>query len=152
MHPSRSISTEGTHGPFVDPCGGRLGGSLCPRGSARPRRAGPAQFDRAFRHRRLHPACWAAPRFHIERIAPNSAAEKDQLRPHDLIVKIDGEPIRSIDHLRAALAEAFADDGEVTITYTRGVSLAHHDLHCNVKKAPAKTAKKRKAEPDIEIR
>jgi S1-C subfamily serine protease len=91
--------------------------------------------------------------FHIERVAPDSAAEKDTLRPHDVIVKVDGEPIRSVDHLRAVLAEAFADDGAVTITYIRGGSLAHHDLECNVKKAPAKTAKKRKAEPDdVEIR
>jgi membrane-associated protease RseP (regulator of RpoE activity) len=80
--------------------------------------------------------------FHIEQIVPGSAAEKDKLQPHDVIVKIDGEVMRSIDHLRAALAEAFADDGEVTITYIRGGSLIHHDLHCNVKKAPAKTAKK----------
>ncbi len=91
--------------------------------------------------------------FHIERIAPDSAAQKDRLQPHDVIVKVDGEPIRSIDHLRAVLAEAFADDGEVTITYIRGGSLVHHDLHCNVKKATAKTAKKRKTDPDdVEIR
>jgi S1-C subfamily serine protease len=91
--------------------------------------------------------------FHIERIAPDSAAEKDRLLPHDVIVKVDGEPIRSLDHLRAVLAEAFVDDGEVTITYLRGGSLVHHDLRCNVKKAPAKTAKQHKAEPDdVEIR
>jgi S1-C subfamily serine protease len=91
--------------------------------------------------------------FHIERVAPDSAAGKDQLRPHDVIVKIDGEPIRSIDHLRAALAEAFADDGEVTITYLRGGSLVHHDLRCNVKRPPAKTAGKHKADPgDVDIR
>ncbi len=58
--------------------------------------------------------------FHIEHFAPDSAAEKDKLQPHDIIVKIDGEPIRSLDHLRASLAEAFADDGEVTITYIQG--------------------------------
>jgi membrane-associated protease RseP (regulator of RpoE activity) len=86
--------------------------------------------------------------FHIERIAQGSAAEKDKLQPHDIIVKVDGDAIRSIDHLRAVLAEAFADDGEVTITYIRGGSLVHHDLHCNVKKAPVKTASKRKADPD----
>jgi membrane-associated protease RseP (regulator of RpoE activity) len=90
--------------------------------------------------------------FHIERVAPGSAAEKDKLQPHDIIVKIDGEAIRSVDHLRAALAEAFADDGAVTITCIRGDSLVHHDLHCNVKKAPAKTADKREADPDVEIR
>ena len=90
--------------------------------------------------------------FHIERIAPDSAAEKDKLQPHDVIVKVDGEAIRSIDHLRAALAEAFADDGQVTITYIRGASLVHHDLRCNVKKAPTKTAKKRQDDQDIEIR
>jgi membrane-associated protease RseP (regulator of RpoE activity) len=90
--------------------------------------------------------------FHIERVAQGSAALKDKLQPHDVIVKIDGEAIRNLDHLRAALAEAYADDGEVTITYIRGSSLVHHDLHCNVKKAPAKTAGKRKADSDLEIR
>ncbi len=91
--------------------------------------------------------------FHIESIAPGSAAEKDTLQLHDVIVKVDGEPIRSLDHLRAVLAEAFADDGEVTITYLRGGSLVHHDLRCNVKKVPAKAAKKSKADPDdVEIR
>jgi membrane-associated protease RseP (regulator of RpoE activity) len=90
--------------------------------------------------------------FHIERVAQGSAALKDKLQPHDVIVKIDGEVIRNLDHLRAALAEAYADDGEVTITYIRGSSLVHHDLHCNVKKAPAKSANKRKAESDLKIR
>jgi S1-C subfamily serine protease len=91
--------------------------------------------------------------FHVERVAPDSAAAKDRLQSHDVIVKVDGEPIRSIDHLRAVLAEAFADDGEVTITYIRGVSLVHHDLRCNVKKANAKTAKKPRIDPDdVEIR
>jgi membrane-associated protease RseP (regulator of RpoE activity) len=87
--------------------------------------------------------------FHIERVAQGSAALKDKLQPHDVIVKIDGEVIRNLDHLRAALAEAYADDGEVTITYIRGSSLVHHDLHCNVKKAPAKSANKRKADSDL---
>jgi membrane-associated protease RseP (regulator of RpoE activity) len=91
--------------------------------------------------------------FHIERVALGSAAEKDKLQSHDIIVKLDGDVIRSLDHLRAVLAEAFADDGEVTITYIRGISLIHHDLHCNVKKAPAKTAKKAKTDSDVvEIR
>jgi S1-C subfamily serine protease len=89
--------------------------------------------------------------FHIEQVVPGSAAEKDKLQPHDVIVKIDGEDMRSVDHLRAALAEAFADDGEVTITYIRGGLLAHHDLHCNVKKAsPAKTAKTAKKKPETD--
>jgi membrane-associated protease RseP (regulator of RpoE activity) len=90
--------------------------------------------------------------FHIERVALDSAAENDKLQPHDVIVKVDGEPIRNLDHLRAVLAEAFADDGAVTITYIRGTSLVHHDLRCNVKKAPAKSANKRKADSDLEIR
>ena len=91
--------------------------------------------------------------FHIERIAPNSAAEKDRLQPHDVIVKVDGEPIRSLDHLRAVLAEAFADDGAVTITYLRDGSLVHHDLRCNLKKVTAKAATKSKPDTDdIEIR
>jgi membrane-associated protease RseP (regulator of RpoE activity) len=97
--------------------------------------------------------------FHIERIAPDSAAEKDRLQLHDVIVKVDGEPIRSLDHLRAVLAEAFADDGVVTISYLRNGSLIHHDLHCNVKKVTVKAARAGKAakksvpDPDdVEIR
>ncbi len=90
--------------------------------------------------------------FHIESIAPGSAAEKDKFRPHDVIVKIDGEPIRSLDHLRAVLAEAFADDGEVVISYLRDGSLTHHDVRCNVKKTPAKTAKKSDDDGAINIR
>ena len=89
--------------------------------------------------------------FHIERVAPGSAAENDKLQPHDIIVKIDGEVIRSLDHLRAVLAEAYADDGAVTITYIRGGLISHHDVHCNVKKAPAKTASKHKADPDSDV-
>lgn len=91
--------------------------------------------------------------FHIERVVENSSAEKDHLQPHDVIVKIDGEVIRSIDHLRAALAEAYADDGQVTITYLRDGSLIHHDIHCNVKKASpaAKPVKKRKPDPDVDV-
>src|SRR6266404_1400004 len=64
--------------------------------------------------------------FHIERVAPESDAARDQLRPHDIIVKVDGDVIRSLDHLRAVLAEAYLDDAEVTLTYTRGVSITHH--------------------------
>ena len=88
----------------------------------------------------------------IESIAPGSAAEKDEFRPHDIIVKIDGEPFRSLDHLRAVLAEAFADDGEVVISYLRDGSLTHQDVRCNVKKSPAKTAKKSDHGGDIDIR
>jgi S1-C subfamily serine protease len=87
--------------------------------------------------------------FHIERVAPDSAAAKDRLQPHDVIVKVDGEVIRNLEHLRAVLAEAYADDGEVTITYIRGGSLVHHDLHCNVKKTPDRAVgSRRKADPD----
>jgi S1-C subfamily serine protease len=86
--------------------------------------------------------------FHIERVAPDSAAAKDRLQPHDVIVKVDGEVIRNLEHLRAVLAEAYADDGAVTITYLRGGSLVHHDLHCNVKKTRDKVdGRRRKADP-----
>jgi membrane-associated protease RseP (regulator of RpoE activity) len=87
--------------------------------------------------------------FHIERVASDSAAAQDSLQPHDIIVKVDGEVIRSLDHLRAALAEAYADDGEVTITYIRGNPLIHHNLNCNVKKASTRAAdRKRMVAPD----
>jgi hypothetical protein len=95
--------------------------------------------------------------FHIERVTAGSPAEKDKLRPHDVIVRVDGEAIRSLDHLRALLAEAYADDGEVTITYQRGLTLTHHDIRCQLKAPPAKVAgKKPRIESDesdgIEIR
>ena len=36
---------------------------------------------------------------------------------------------------------------------SEALSLVHHDIHCNVKKAPAKTANKREADDtDLEIR
>jgi hypothetical protein len=59
--------------------------------------------------------------------------------------------IRSLDHLRAVLAEAYVDDGKVTITYIRGGGLAHHEIHCNVKETEGKVAKKRKADDDDEV-
>jgi membrane-associated protease RseP (regulator of RpoE activity) len=87
--------------------------------------------------------------FHIERVAPDSAAALDGLQPHDIIVKVDGEVIRSLDHLRAALAEAYADDGAVTIAYIRGNPLIHHDLNGNVKKTATRAAgSRRTADPD----
>src|SRR5215218_4123354 len=55
--------------------------------------------------------------FHIERVAPESDAARDQLKPHDIIVKVDGDVIRSLDHLRAVLAEAYLNRAEVTLTY-----------------------------------
>jgi S1-C subfamily serine protease len=64
--------------------------------------------------------------YHIEMVKAGSAADADHLRPHDVIIKVDGESIRNIDHLRAVLAEAALNDGEVTITYTRGASIEHH--------------------------
>ncbi len=85
--------------------------------------------------------------FRIERVAPDSAAENDKLQPDDIIVKVDGEVIRSLDHLRAVLAEAYADDGDVTITLIHGASLAHDDIRCNVKKAAAGTVRG-KRKPD----
>jgi S1-C subfamily serine protease len=66
--------------------------------------------------------------YHIEMVKAGSAADADHLRPHDIIIKVDGDSIRSIDHLRAALAEAVLNDVDVTITYTRGASIEHHVL------------------------
>ena len=130
--------------PFPVVCGGIRG----PGGLGAPGRAVADQCDRAVRDRRLHPAGRAAPRLPHRRVAPDSAAAKDRLLPHDVIVKVDGEIIRNLEHLRAVLAEAYADDGEVTITYVRGGSLVHHDLPCNVKKTSDKAdGRRRKAEP-----
>ena len=64
--------------------------------------------------------------FHIETVAIDSPADRDGFRAEDVIVKVDGEAIRSLDHLRAILADVYADDGNVSIVYTRGKSLEHH--------------------------
>ena len=91
--------------------------------------------------------------FHIERIAPDSAAEKDRLLPHDVIVKVDGDVIRSLDHLRAVLAEAYLNDAEVAITYTRGTSLTHHVITSQIKlDRPKAVARKKRAVEEVEDR
>ena len=71
--------------------------------------------------------------YHIEMVKADSPAALDKLRPHDVIVKVDGEDIRGIDHLRAVMAEATLGDGELTITYTRGIGLEHHTLNAHLK-------------------
>ena len=87
--------------------------------------------------------------FHIETVAVDSPAAKDQLKAHDVIVKVDGDVIRNLDHLRAVLAEAYVDDGGVTLTYMRGTSLTHHVLKCHLKQEALKPIGKRRR-PDAE--
>lgn len=87
--------------------------------------------------------------FHIQTVAPASDASRDQLMPHDIIVKVDGDVIRSLDHLRAVLAEAYLNEAEVTLTYTRGVSITHHVVKSRLGHAAVKSlAKKRRLEPE----
>ena len=87
--------------------------------------------------------------FHIETVAVDSPAAEDQLRANDVIVKVDGDVIRNLDHLRAILAEAYLGDGEVTLTYTRGTSLAHHSLKCHLKPEGVKAvARRRRADAE----
>lgn len=84
--------------------------------------------------------------FHIATITPDSAAEKDHLKVHDVILKMDGEAIRSIDHLRAVLAEAYLDGGEITLTVSREGSLEHHVIKCHLTTEEiVPVAKKRRA-------
>jgi S1-C subfamily serine protease len=84
--------------------------------------------------------------FHIERIAPDSAAEKDRLLPHDIIVRVDGEEIRSLEHLRSLLTDVDEDDGEAELTILRVGSLEHHIIKCHIKPR-AEEAPARKASP-----
>jgi S1-C subfamily serine protease len=87
--------------------------------------------------------------FHIQAVAPGSDASRDQLMPHDIIVKVDGDVIRSLDHLRAVLAEAYLNEAEVTLTYTRGGSIVHHVVKSRLGQADVKAlAKKRRLEPE----
>ncbi|WP_406694743.1 PDZ domain-containing protein [Singulisphaera sp. Ch08] len=85
--------------------------------------------------------------FHIESVTPDSDAARDQLKPHDVIVKVDGDVIRSLDHLRAILAEAYLNNAEVTLTYTRGLSITHHVVKSRLGQPDVKSvAKKRSVE------
>lgn len=90
--------------------------------------------------------------FHVETVAIDSPADVDQFRSKDVVVKVDGEDIRSLDHLRAALAEAYMDDGEVSITYTRGNSLEQRVAKCRFSPEVAKpaTRKRRPARDDVD--
>jgi S1-C subfamily serine protease len=64
--------------------------------------------------------------FHILRVAPDSPAEADRLEAHDVIVKVDGEIIRNLQHLQTLLTDADEDDGNVILTILKHGSLEHH--------------------------
>ena len=87
--------------------------------------------------------------FHIQTVAPGSDAGRNHLMPHDIIVKIDGDVIRSLDHLRAVLAEAYLNEADVTLTYTRGGSIVHHVVKSRLGRWDVKAlAKKRRPESE----
>lgn len=71
--------------------------------------------------------------FHIVRVAAGSPAEQDRLAPHDVIVKVDGELIRNVEHFETLLTDAYEDDGKITFTILRSASLEHHVLNGNVR-------------------
>jgi S1-C subfamily serine protease len=71
--------------------------------------------------------------FHIEKITAGSPASRDRLEPHDTIIQVNGESIRSLEHLRTILTDAYEDDGEVEVTIMKGLSLEHHVVKCHVK-------------------
>jgi S1-C subfamily serine protease len=71
--------------------------------------------------------------FHIEKVATDSAAERDRLAPHDIIVKVDGEEIRSLEHLRTLLTDIAEDDGIAELTVLKEGSLEHHVIKCHLK-------------------
>ena len=71
--------------------------------------------------------------FHIEKVVPDSPAERDRLAPHDIIVKVDGEDIRSLEHLRTLLTDIDEDDGEAELTIVKNGGLEHHVVKCHLK-------------------
>ena len=75
--------------------------------------------------------------FHIEKVAPDSLAERDRLVPHDIIVKVDGEEIRSLEHLRTLLTDIAEDDGVAELTVLKEGSLEHHLIKCHLRARPA---------------
>jgi len=85
--------------------------------------------------------------FHIQAIKPDSRASHDRLHVHDVIIKVDGEPIRSREHLRTLLTDAFEDDGLVELTVLANGSLEHHVVKGHLKprddEATAKKSRRR---------
>ena len=85
--------------------------------------------------------------FHIQAIRPDSRAARDRLHVQDVIIKVDGEPIRSREHLVTLLTDAFEDDGLVELTVLPQGSLEHHVVKGHLKprddEDTAKTAKRR---------
>ena len=71
--------------------------------------------------------------FHIEKVVPDSPAERDRLAPHDIIVRVDGEEVRSLEHLRTLLTDIDEDDGEAELTIIKNGSLEHHVVKCHLK-------------------
>jgi S1-C subfamily serine protease len=71
--------------------------------------------------------------FHIEKVTPDSPAERDRLAPHDIIVKIDGEEIRSLEHMRTLLTDIDEDDGVAELTIIKNGGLEHHVVKCHLK-------------------
>jgi S1-C subfamily serine protease len=90
--------------------------------------------------------------FHVEVVVPGSDAARDQLNPHDIIVRVDGDAIRSLDHLRAVLAEAYLNESDVSITYTRGASLTHHVVKSQFRPEKPKPVARKRAPDDDERR
>jgi S1-C subfamily serine protease len=84
--------------------------------------------------------------FHIENVVPSSPAARDRLAPHDVIVKVDGEEIRSLEHLRTLLTDIDEDDGEAELTILKAGGLEHHVVKCHLK-ARAEDPAARKAAP-----
>ena len=78
--------------------------------------------------------------FHVEMVVPDSSASEDRIKTGDVILKVDGENVRSIEQLRAVFAEACLDDGQITITYSREDSIVSHTLECHLKPAGDKPA------------
>jgi S1-C subfamily serine protease len=65
---------------------------------------------------------------HIQAVAKDSYAEKDGLKPHDVIVRVNGEGVRSLAHLELALENEENDEGEVALTLIREGSLSYHEM------------------------
>jgi S1-C subfamily serine protease len=84
--------------------------------------------------------------FHVEKVVPDSPADRDRLVPHDVIVKVDGEEIRSLEHLRTLMTDIDEDDGEAELTILKNGGLEHHVVKCHLK-ARAGDPPVRKAAP-----
>jgi S1-C subfamily serine protease len=84
---------------------------------------------------------------HIQEVAKGSFAEKDGLKPHDVIARVNGEGVRSLEHLELALEKEENDEGEVALTLIREGSLSYREVVAHLYGQPGAQDQRRGQRP-----